>query len=47
MVLRPVLPSFRALSGRLKFTVRRHDFNIHRGLEMKELHGTIVFMDFI
>ena len=23
----PVVPSFRALSGRLKFTVRRHKFN--------------------
>ena len=23
----PVVPSFRALSGRLKFTVRRHTFN--------------------
>ena len=25
--LDPVVPSFRALSGRLKFTVRRHQFN--------------------
>jgi len=25
--LGPVAPSFRALSGRLKFTVRRHKFN--------------------
>jgi len=26
--VRPVVPSFRALSGRLKFTVRRHNFYI-------------------
>ena len=26
-LLGPVVPSFRALSGRLKFTVRRHKFN--------------------
>ena len=26
-LLRPVDPSFRALSGRLKFTVRRHTLN--------------------
>jgi len=26
-ILGPVDPSFRALSGRLKFTVRRHEFN--------------------
>ena len=25
--LGPVIPSFRTLSGRLKFTVRRHEFN--------------------
>ena len=25
--LGPVVPSFRALAGRLKFTVRRHKFN--------------------
>jgi len=27
LLLGPVVPSFRALSGRLKFTVRRHKFN--------------------
>ena len=27
VLLGPVDPSFRALSGRLKFTVRRHKFN--------------------
>ena len=26
-LLGPVVPSFRALSGRLKFTIRRHKFN--------------------
>ena len=26
-LLGPAVPSFRALSGRLKFTVRRHKFN--------------------
>ena len=31
-LLGPIDPSFRALSGRLKFTVRRHQFNTGVGV---------------
>jgi len=33
MQVSPVHPSFRALSGRLKFTVRRHTFNIFLSMQ--------------
>ena len=39
--LGPVDPSFRALSGRLKFTVRRHEFN-KDSLSRQSLIGTVV-----
>jgi len=41
-LLGPVDPSFRALSGRLKFTVRRHKFNKDSLLlrEARALEGT-------
>jgi len=37
-LLGPVVPSFRALSGRLDFTVRRHKFN-KDSLPRKDLVG--------
>jgi len=56
-LLGPVAPSFRALSGRLKFTVRRHKFNtdliagsIHDEYDFgvsKDGYKTIVYLKFI
>jgi len=43
-LLGPVDPSFRALSGRLEFTVRRHKFNkdsLRYGLPLSSELGTV------
>ena len=36
-LLGPVVPSFRALTGRLKFTVRRHKFNKGSLIQQQQL----------
>ena len=43
-LLGPVDPSFRALSGRLKLTVRRHKFN--KDSRSKALESEVVFPSF-